>query len=77
MIGSAIKMNKKKLRPLGEVLLDLEPVIEEMVDGHDLQYGDILNLIHGYLVVHYPEAKEQYVSEDSPIFYYGPKEGLK
>lgn len=74
--GSVQKMSNKKLRPLGDVLIDLEPVIEEMVEDHELEWGDILNLVRGYLEVHYPEAKEVYVSEDSPIYYYGPKEGL-
>ncbi|EFX60709.1 hypothetical protein DAPPUDRAFT_123240 [Daphnia pulex] len=37
-----------KIRKLGDVLLDMEPLLLEMVD-HGLQYGDILNLVYGYL----------------------------
>ena len=62
----------KKLRKLGIVLLDMEPLLLELVE-HDLQHGDILNLIRGYLEVHTPEAREEYVEGGHPEFYYGPK----
>lgn len=70
--------SKKKLRPLGDNLLDLENVVTSMVEDHDLQFGDVLNLVYGYLAVHFPEAQEVYEKDNErPIFYYGPKEGLK
>ena len=68
-------MIKKKLRPLGQVLLDLEPLLLEMAIDHDLQWGDVLNLIKGYLEVHCPGAQEKYNAGGSPEFYYGPKRG--
>ena len=61
------------MKKLGKVLLDLETVLDEMVDDHDLQWGDILNLVHGHLVVHRPDAQEEYVEGGNPEFYYGPK----
>lgn len=61
-----------KRRKLGDVLLDMEPLLLEMVD-HDLQHGDILNLVRGYLEVHAPGAKEEYEDGTEPEFYYGPK----
>lgn len=64
------------MRPLGNIMLDMEKLIEEMTDDHDLQYGDILNLVFGYLEVHCPHAKEEYTDGGNPIFYYGPKENL-
>jgi len=64
---------KKHLRPLGEVLLDLEPLILEMAYDHDLQWGDVLNVVKGYLEVHCPEAQERYVKGGNPVFYYGPR----
>lgn len=67
-------MSKDKvIRPLGDILLDLEPLILEMVEKHDLQWGDILNLIYGYLEVHCPGAREEYIKGGHPRFYYGPK----
>lgn len=62
-----------KNKPLGDVLLDLEKVVDEMVDQHDLQWGDVLNLVRGYLEVHRPDAMEEYVDGTRPVFYYGPK----
>lgn len=70
-------MKRKKLRPLGHVLLDLEKVLDEMVIDHDLQWGDVLNLTHGHLVSHLPGGQEQYVDVSDgiahPTFYYGPQ----
>lgn len=68
-------MGNKKLRPLGEILLEMEPLLLEMVYDHDLQHGDMLNLLRGYLEVHCPDAREEYESDgSSPVFYYGPRE---
>jgi hypothetical protein len=66
-------MSKKKLRPLGHTLLDLEDLILEMCVDHDLQWGDVLNLVRGYMEVHVPAAQEKYNDGGgSPEFYYGP-----
>lgn len=65
-------MKKKKLRPLGELLLEMESLLDEMM-SHDLQWGDILSLIHSHLMVHNPEAREEYKDGGHPEFYYGPK----
>lgn len=70
-------MKKKKLRPLGNITSDLEPLLLEMACDHDLQHGEILNLIRGYLEIHCPGAKEKYVDGDEIVFYYGPKSELK
>ena len=68
----------KRIRPLGNVTQDLEPLLLEMVLEHDLQVGEILNLIYGYLQIHTPNAFEEYDDGSGrPMFYYGPKERLK
>lgn len=70
-------MKKKKLRPLGEILLDLEPLLFELVD-HDLQRGDILSLVEVWITTHAPSTIEVYNEDNSsPIFYYGHKDGLE
>lgn len=63
-----------KIRPLGDILLDLEPLLDEMQESHALQWGDILNLIFGHLQAHpHPNAQEIYEDDNSsPVFYYGP-----
>lgn len=63
-------MAKKKLRPLGFVTQDLEPLLLEMGIDHDLQHGEIMNLIYGYLLIHLPEQKEEYLDGTSPVFYF-------
>lgn len=59
---------------LGDTLLDLEKVLDELVDTHDCQWGDILNLVRGHLEIHRPDAQEEYLDGTHPVFYYGPKE---
>lgn len=63
---------KKKLRKLGDITSDLEPLILEMVVDHDLQYHEILGMIYFYLMSHCPGAKEKYIKGGSPIMFYGP-----
>ena len=60
-----------KIRPLGDITLDLEPLLNEMIEDHDLQWGEVLHLIHGYLVIHHPDAQEEYTKGGNPKFYYG------
>lgn len=57
---------------MGELLLQLEELLDEAIDEHGLQWGDILALVHGHLQVHRPDAQEEYVEGGSPKFYYGP-----
>lgn len=63
---------KKRIRPLGKILLEIEPLILELAEDHDLQYGDLLGLLYTYMMVHLPGAKEEYEDGTSPVFYYGP-----
>ena len=63
---------KKKLRPLGHILLDVEELILEM-NEHDLQWGDYFGLLKSYLEIHLPDAQEKYVDGGFPEFYYGPR----
>jgi hypothetical protein len=65
-----------KLRPLGDVLLDMELLLDEMLIHHDLQHGDVLALIYSHMQVHNPKQKEEYEDGTHPIYYYGPKENL-
>lgn len=64
----------KKLRPLGQITTDLEPLLIEMVESHEMQTHEILGIIFQYLQAHLPQATEVYTDDgSSPIFYYGPK----
>lgn len=60
-----------KIRPAGTILLEMEPLILELMETHDLQYGDFLGMMYTYLLVHYPEGREEYEDGTHPEFYYG------
>ncbi len=58
---------------IGDALLKLECVLEEMVDSHGLQHGDVLALVDVWLSIHRPACKEVYIDGGpSPVMRYGP-----
>lgn len=65
---------RKKLRPVGDILCNMEDLLLELGVDHDMQWHEILNLVHGWLQVHLPGQQETYNDDGSnPEFYYGPK----
>lgn len=62
----------KKLRPLGDILLDMEPLIQEIMDTHNLQNPDFIGLMDYYLRVHYPEMEPVYEDNTSPVIHFKP-----
>jgi hypothetical protein len=68
---------KKTLRPLGSILLDIEPYLLEAMVGHDLQHSDMYGILQKYLDLHLPDKKEVFVADNtSPVLYYGHSSGL-
>ena len=65
---------KSKIRPLGKILLEIEPLLEELVDQQELQAGDILYLLYGWIKIHRPDCIEEYLDGTNPILEYGSKE---
>lgn len=68
---------KKKLRPMGKIMLDLEPLLFELVEDHEMQYQEVSAQILAWISVHYPEAIPEYLDGTHPVlkkFNYGPKE---
>lgn len=63
-----------KLRKLGNVLLDLEPILDELAEKHELQMGDILALVMRHLEMHNPGCVEEFMDGSKPVFFYGHKE---
>jgi len=57
---------------MGNLLLDMESILDKMIDQHDIQFGDILNLVYGHLIIHRPDAREEYTAGGHPLFKYGP-----
>ena len=60
-------------RRVGEIFLELEELIDELIDKHEFQWGDILYWVYGHLKIHRPDAQEEYIDGDKPEFHYGPK----
>ena len=62
------------MRPLGDITLDMEVLLNEIIDDHDLQLGEILALIKVWVEIHAPGAIEEYEDGSNPVYYYGHKE---
>ena len=63
---------KKKLRRVGDIMLDMEPLLFELHVDHDMQYHEVLYLIYGWQRVHVKQQVETYLDGSHPVFY-GPK----
>ena len=66
-----------KIERFGDLMHELEAVVEKMIKQHDMQHGEILHAVNGYLQTHFPDHREDYVHYGRAVFYFGPKEGLK
>ena len=79
---SKINFNKKQMdklkkkKSIGNTLLDLEAVLDEMCD-QGLQLGDIHALVHSHIWAHRQDAVEVYEEDNSrPVFKYGHKDQI-
>lgn len=66
----------KKLRKVGDIMLDMEKLLFELHDpnsGHDMQHGEVLYLINGWQKIHVPGQIETYTDDGSHPILYGPK----
>lgn len=62
--------NKRRVRPLGDVTTDLEPLLFELVDIHKLQAHEVLGIIYAWISLHYPGAIEEFEDGTNPSFIY-------
>ena len=63
-------------KTIGKLMFQIEDIVTEMVEDHELQKGEILALISGYIDIHLPGAIEEYEDGSSPMFFYGAPETL-
>lgn len=62
-----------KLRPLGKITDDMEYLLEEMVDTHELQAQEVLYLVFSWIQAHRPGCIPEYVDPGSGLtIYIGP-----
>tara|TARA_Y100000034_G_C6908653_1_gene422542 strand:- start:4025 stop:4375 length:351 start_codon:yes stop_codon:yes gene_type:complete len=60
-----IRNNRKlKITPLKNE--KVQNLVRAYVKDHDLQWGEVLYIVYGYLMIHSPQSK------DIDSFYYGP-----
>lgn len=73
------KHRKASIRKVIKPLLEMEPLLFELICDHELQKGDVLALISTWIDTHAPEAIEVYTEEKAgpPIFFYGHIDGLR
>jgi hypothetical protein len=68
-------MAKKKIRPLGKITSDLEPLWFEMLVDHDMQRHEVVGLFLQWAQTH-TLGLEHYKDGTVPVLYYGHKDGL-
>jgi len=61
----------RKRRKINKIIQDIKPIITEMKQHHRLSKRSILALVYSWLVIHRPDAQEEYVDGGSPEFFYG------
>lgn len=71
-----VKGKNIRVRPLGDILLDMEESLMNLSYDHDMQWYEVLSLVKISLERNCPEGQEK-VKGKTASFYYGPKEGLK
>lgn len=64
------------MRPVGDILLEMEPLLFELTETHQLQLGEMLCLFERWARIHYPGCVEQYQDDTEPVSFYGPEEEL-
>lgn len=62
---------------MGDILLDVEKILNEVIDDHGLQEVDILYLIYGHIRSHRMDCVPVYEIDDSnPVLKYGHKDDV-
>lgn len=56
----------KKIRPMGHITMDMEPLLFEMSIDHDLQHGEVLAEVYSWLKIHVPGQAEEYDEGGKP-----------
>ena len=65
---------KTKSKNIGSLLLEHEKLLEQMIDLHGLQAGEVLALTYAWINIHRPECVELYEDGTSPVYFYGPRD---
>ncbi len=66
-----------KKESVGEILLQIEVLVNKLFDQHGFQWGDWLWNQFGWLKIHRPFDREKYKGGGHPAFGYGYKDRKK
>ena len=47
------------MRPYGEIMCEMEPLLEEMCDDHEMQLHEVLGSVEAWVKFHRPDAIEE------------------
>lgn len=61
------------MRAVGKITDDMEKLLYELVEDHQMQAHEVLHMVYGWIQCHYPDAIELYEDGSSPEFFYGDK----
>lgn len=59
-----------KKRTVGYIFLKLEELIDELIDDHGFQWGDIIYWVYGHLMIHRKDAQEVEEDGSNPVLKY-------
>ena len=65
------------MRPLGKITDDMEKLMLEMIDEHDMQAYEIMGIIWSWMVAHRPVALDYYTDGKHCIMYLGHPDEVK
>jgi hypothetical protein len=63
------KKKKPKIRPLGVITSEMEPLLFEMTGPHQMQIHEIIGGILAWAEVHSPGSIEGYLDGSRPVLY--------
>ncbi len=59
----------KKIRPVGDIMHDMEALLYELHIDHDMQHGEVLYQINGWQKIHVPGQMEPYTDGTKPMMH--------
>lgn len=67
----------KKIDKMGDIMHELEAVVDKMILQHDLQRHEVLALVNKHIEFHHPNATEEFKDGTRPFVYIGHINGVK
>jgi len=59
----------KNIRPVGDIMIDMEKLLYELHIDHDMQHGEVIYGINGWQKIHVPDQMEPYDDGTKPMLH--------